>query len=70
MSLYKMIYGMNININLGIKKISLNWNPSRDGYSIEIQQVDISGHLLEIKFFIEYNHSENKEKILKKVFND
>lgn len=71
MNLYDMIYGMDLNIDLGIKKINIiSWTPSRDGYEINFDDINISNHKLLLKFFLNYNHNEDKEKILKLYFND
>lgn len=69
MNLYEMIYGMNININLGFKEIKINsWTPSRDGYKIDLEDIKIGNHYIQIKFYLNYNHSEEKKMILENYF--
>ena len=71
MNLYEMIYGMNVNIDLGFKKIDIkSWTPSRDGYLIVLNDVKILNENLAIKFNLNYNHSEEKELILLNYFKD
>jgi len=74
MSLYEMIYGLDIQLELGENKnISIqNWVPSRDGFLIEINNIEsnivISSHNLAIKLYLNYEHSNEKEELLKKYF--
>jgi curved DNA-binding protein CbpA len=69
-NLYELIYGVDINIlidknkNILIKK----WVPSRDGYLIDISNQNIINNKLFIKLLLNYEHSINKENILKKYF--
>lgn len=80
MSLYEMIYGIDINLDLGENKnISIqNWVPSRDGFLIEINHntkniesnLKISSHNLAIKLYLNYEDSPEKEQILKQYFHD
>ena len=71
MNLYEMIYGMDININLGFKEIKINsWTPSRDGYKIDLEDINISNHYIQIKFFLNYEHTDQKKEILKNYFKD
>ena len=69
MSLYKLIYGMDINMDIDSKKIRLKWNPSRDGYILKLKDIKIGEYNFQIKFYLEYDHTENKEIILKEYFN-
>jgi curved DNA-binding protein CbpA len=78
MTLYEMIYGLDIYLDLGENKnISIqNWVPSRDGFLIEINSnkknvesnLKISTHNLGIKLYLNYEDSSEKEEILKKYF--
>lgn len=69
-TLYQMIYGIDLSLDLGFKKIELsNWVPSRDGYSLEIENVLINNNYLMIRFYLNYKHTENKEIVLQKYFN-
>lgn len=71
MNLYDIVYGMNLDIDLGFKQININsWTPSRDGYIINFHDINIKDNKLSIKFYLNYNHNENKEKVLKKYFRD
>ena len=66
MTLYEMIYGIDINMNnINIPK----WIPSRDGFFIEINQLQQKKIRIAIKLILNYNHSEDKEKILFDYFN-
>jgi hypothetical protein len=68
MSLYDMIYGLDINIDLGDnKEINIEkWVPSRDGYIVEVSNSII--HNLAIKLVLDYESTDEKEKILKEFF--
>jgi curved DNA-binding protein CbpA len=67
-TLYELLYGLDINIELGgLIKIP-NWIPYRDGMLIEINQVKIKNFNLAIKLILNYEHSDEKEKILLKFF--
>lgn len=78
MTLYEMIYGLDIFLDLGENKnISIqNWVPSRDGFIIEINNnskniesnITISSHNLAIKLYLNYEDSSEKEQILKQYF--
>ena len=60
---------MNINMNIDSKIIKLKWNPSRDGYILKLKEIKIGDYYFKIKFNLEYNHTLDKEKILKEYFN-
>ena len=63
MNLYEMIYGMDININLGFKEIKINsWTPSRDGYKIDFEDINISNHYIQRGIFLNYEHTDQKKK--------
>ena len=68
MSLYDMIYGLDIHIDLGDdKEINIQkWVPSRDGYIVEITNEIIDN--LAIKLVLDYESTDNKEKMLKEFF--
>ena len=80
MSLYELIYGLDIHLDLGENKIIdiQNWVPSRDGYLIDITNgnnstnintnVKLAEHNLGIKLFLDYEDSSEKENILKQYF--
>ena len=80
MTLYEMIYGLDIYLDLGENKnISIqNWVPSRDGFLIEINNniknvesnIKISSHNLAVKLYLNYEDSSEKEQILKKYFHN
>ena len=67
MSLYDMIYGLDINMNLGNdKEFKIEkWVPSRDGYIVEIPNIT---YKLAIKLVLDYESTDEKEKILKEYF--
>lgn len=77
MSLYELIYGLDIYLDLGENKvISIqNWVPSRDGYLIDISNgqnvntnIKLPDHNLGIKLYLDYEDSEEKANILKQYF--
>ena len=64
MTLYEMIYGLDINIELGEENIKIkNWIPSRDGFYITMK--DNIG----IKLYLDYKNSEEKHELLRQYFN-
>ena len=68
-SIYNMMYGIDIKIDVGEKIEYNNWVPYRDGFYIDVDKVKIHNHNFAIKFSLNYEHSENKEEILKSLFN-
>jgi DnaJ-class molecular chaperone len=69
MSLYEMIYGLDIKIQTGDDKIVIpKWIPSRDGFFIDINQIKIKNYVLTVKLVLNYSHTEEKEKILQEYF--
>lgn len=81
MSLYEMIYGLDIYLDLGENKnISIQkWVPSRDGFLIEINNnnikkvesnIKILSHNLAIKLYLNYEDSIEKEQLLKQYFHN
>jgi curved DNA-binding protein CbpA len=75
-TLYEMIYGLDISLDIGTKTpININnWVPSRDGLYINISSLkNINlpkelNHEITIKLSIIYEHTSEKEEILKKYF--
>ena len=76
-SLYEMIYGVDItsylNYNNSIKDKNLNiefskWIPMRDGFIIDNDKIKINNFNLNIKLILNYQHSNDKEKILFEYF--
>ena len=76
MSLYEMIYGLDIHLDLGENKVIdiQNWVPSRDGYLIDISNgmannvntnIKLAEYNLGIKLFLDYEDSPEKANILK-----
>jgi curved DNA-binding protein CbpA len=74
MSLYELIYGLDIHLDFGENKIINieNWVPSRDGNLIDINNklsnFKIKNYNLAIKLFLDYETNNEKENILKKYF--
>ena len=77
MSLYELIYGLDIHLDLGENKIIniQNWVPSRDGYLIDITNgtnintnITLAEHNLGIKLFLDYDDTPEKENLLKQYF--
>jgi curved DNA-binding protein CbpA len=75
MSLYDMIYGLDIHLDLGEnKEINIQkWIPSRDGYLVElsnrnIEELKLINHNLTIKLVLDYESTDDKEQILKQYF--
>jgi curved DNA-binding protein CbpA len=69
-SLYELVYGLNINIDIGTDNslIINEWVPSRDGFLIDISNIKIPNYSLAIKLYMNYEHSQEKEELLKKYF--
>ena len=65
MSLYQMIYGLDIDIGNNI--IINNWVPSRDGFIIDLKN-KIVNYNLAIKLYLNYENNNEKEQILKQYF--
>jgi len=74
MSLYEMIYGLNIKINININNnIEIpNWVPSRDGLYIDLikykNELKINNYNIGIKLCLDYDTNDEKELLLKKYF--
>ena len=78
MSLYEMIYGMDICLDLGEgKNITIqDWVPSRDGFLVEISNtnkniesnIKLCNYKLAIKLFLNYEDNDEKQQILKQYF--
>jgi curved DNA-binding protein CbpA len=70
MTLYEMIYGIDINMCLDNNNINIpKWLPSRDGLFIEINQLQKKLIRIAIKLVLNYSHTSDKEKILFEYFN-
>jgi hypothetical protein len=70
-SLYELIYGLDININMGSDNdINIDkWVPSRDGFLIDISQQNNNSMInLAVKLYLDYTDTSDKEIILKKYF--
>jgi DnaJ-class molecular chaperone len=70
-TLYQMVYGLDIELDLGgdLKIEYKNYVPSRDGFLINVDKLNIKNHLFAIKLVMVYEHTDEKEEILKSVFN-
>ena len=70
-TLYQMVYGLDIILNLDKEsKIEYkNYVPSRDGFLINVDKLNIKNQYFAIKLSLEYEHDENREEILKEYFN-
>ena len=74
MSLYEMIYGINIYFDLGNdKNINIqNWVPSRDGYIVDIttnnKNITLLNYNLAVKLFLDYEDTPDKKELLKANF--
>ncbi len=70
MSLYEMIYGLDICLDLGDKKeiVINNWVPSRDGFFIDISNNKNIETNIGIKLFLNYENTNEKENLLKQYF--
>jgi hypothetical protein len=72
MSLYELIYGVSINLDLGDgKNIKIdNWVPSRDGLLINIDNTiyNLKDINLGIKLFLNYEDSNERKELLKTYF--
>jgi len=68
-SLYEMIYGVDINLHIGDEHMKINkWVSCRDGFFIELNKIKIKNHNFAIKLILEYNHTDEKKEILLKYF--
>lgn len=79
MTLYEMIYGLDIYLDLGENKVINinNWVPSRDGFFIEITNnknietnLKLSNYNLTIKLILNYEDNEEREQLLKMYFSN
>jgi curved DNA-binding protein CbpA len=84
MTLYELIYGLDIKLDIGENKhIDIqNWVPSRDGYLIDISNYNTNTNSPEkqnqlfikvplslgIKLFLDYENTSEKEQLLKQYF--
>lgn len=68
MNIYEMIYGLDINLELGNEKININkWLPCRDGFLIQVKE--INNYNIAIKLILNYEHSDEKQELLFNYFN-
>lgn len=69
-SLYQFIYGLNLSLNLGYKKIFLeNYKPINNGMEVIIDDLPNDNFNLIIKLNIDYKENDLSHKILKEYFN-
>jgi hypothetical protein len=71
MSLYNMVYGLNINLDLGYDNIyNKKWVPIDEGYIISVNDSNIKNYNLTIKLVLNYTSSIEKEQLLKQYFSN
>ena len=68
-SVYQMIYGLDIVLNVGKIIEYKQWVPSRDGLLINVDKITIKNNSFVIKLTLNYEHSFDKEQILQNFFN-
>lgn len=68
-TLYQMVYGLDINVDVGKNIDYKNWVPSRDGFFINVDNINIKNHYFGIKLSLDYEHTDEKEEVLKIMFN-
>jgi hypothetical protein len=66
-----MVYGLDITLDLDKdSRIEYkNYVPSRDGFLINVDKLNIKNQYFAIKLSLDYEHSEDKEHLLKEYFN-
>lgn len=68
-SLYEMIYGIDINLQIGEETMIIpKWVSSRDGFIINLNKIQIKNYNFAIKLILQYDHTKEKEKLLLKYF--
>lgn len=68
-SLYEMIYGVDIDLQFGNENMKIiKWNSSRDGFYIQLNKIKIKNYNFAIKLILQYEHDDEKEQILLKYF--
>ena len=68
MTLYEMIYGIDIHIELSDEMIKIDsWVASRDGFLIPIN-TKILNHTIAIKLYLDYENTPEKKELLEKYF--
>jgi hypothetical protein len=73
-NLYELIYGLDIKLDIGDQEINIQkWIPSRDGYLVDIsnkymKELNLMKHNLTIKLVLDYESTDEKEKILREHF--
>jgi len=70
-TLYQMVYGLDIILDLDVEsKIEYkNYVPSRDGFLINVDKLNIKNQFFAIKLSLDYEHDENREQLLREFFN-
>lgn len=68
-TLYQFIYGLDIDITIDKKIEYKNWIPVRDGILISVDDITMKNHCFAIKMSLSYEHSDDKEEVLKLMFN-
>ena len=72
-SLYQMIYGLNLEFQVGEKNFTYNnWVPHRDGWRVEINDSLPKQNVIdtfEVHLMLEYNHTDEKKQLLHDIFN-
>ena len=70
-TLYQMVYGLDITLELDKdSKIEYkNYVPSRDGFLINVDKLNIKNQYFAIKLSLNYEHDAVKEQLLKEYFN-
>lgn len=71
-SLYQMVYGLDVTLDLAENKTIeyKNYVPSRDGFLINVDNINIKNQYFAIKLNLDYEHTDEKEEILKILFNN
>ena len=72
MTLYEMIYGLDISLNINNQIININnWQPCKDGIIIDlntISKIRNCNYSVVIKLFLDYTDNVENKEILKKYF--
>lgn len=65
MSLYEMVYGLDIKCDMGTDTFSIRWIPSRDGFYINIPNKNCE---MAIKLCLNYEDTNDNHELLKILF--
>ena len=67
-----MVYGLDVILDLAENKTIeyKNYVPSRDGFLINVENINIKNQYFAIKLNLDYEHTDEKEEILKILFNN